>query len=51
MRKAPAPKNDLEARGRFLPEGHSYGPANRSISDAGWWVFLARLNTQAASAG
>lgn len=52
MSKAPEPKPDPEQPGSFLPNG-AVGKAglNRSISDAGWGVFLAILHAKAESAG
>lgn len=50
--KAPAPKPDPEMPGSFLPNGAAAKAGlNRSISDAGWGVFLAILNAKAESAG
>ncbi|MCJ0870692.1 transposase [Streptomyces sp. AP-93] len=52
MVKAPAPKPDPEVPGGFLPNGAaSKAGLNRSISDAGWGVFLAILTSKAESAG
>ncbi|MEU9853517.1 transposase [Streptomyces sp. NPDC047974] len=52
MVKAPAPKPDPETPGGFLPNGGAAKAGlNRSISDAGWGVFLAILNAKAESAG
>ncbi|CAM5298139.1 RNA-guided endonuclease InsQ/TnpB family protein [Streptomyces cyaneofuscatus] len=52
MVKAPAPKPDLENAGSFLPNGSAAKAGlNRSISDAGWGVFLTILHAKAESAG
>ncbi|MFI1973578.1 RNA-guided endonuclease InsQ/TnpB family protein [Streptomyces wedmorensis] len=52
MVKAPAPKPDPETPGGFLPNGAAAKAGlNRSISDAGWGVFLAILTSKAESAG
>ncbi|MEU4149999.1 transposase [Streptomyces sp. NPDC026659] len=52
MVKAPAPKPDPEQSGSFLPNGASAKTGlNRSISDAGWGVFLTILHAKAESAG
>ena len=52
MVKAPEPKPDAETPGSFLPNGAAAKAGlNRSISDAGWGVFLAILNAKAESAG
>ncbi|MBT2491680.1 transposase [Streptomyces sp. ISL-96] len=52
MSKAPAPKPDPDNPGAFLPNGAaSKAGLNRSISDAGWGVFLAILTAKAESAG
>ncbi|WSK01303.1 transposase [Streptomyces sp. NBC_01320] len=52
MSKAPEPKPDPDRPGRFLPNGAAAKAGlNRSISDAGWGVFLAILNAKAESAG
>ncbi|MEV7867244.1 transposase [Streptomyces sp. NPDC088124] len=52
MSKAPAPKPDPDQPGSFLPNGAAAKAGlNRSISDAGWGVFLAILNAKAESAG
>ncbi|MFZ3475900.1 RNA-guided endonuclease InsQ/TnpB family protein [Streptomyces sp. 4.24] len=52
MVKAPAPKPDPEQPGVFLPNGAAAKAGlNRSISDAGWGVFLAILTSKAESAG
>ncbi|MFF0067281.1 RNA-guided endonuclease InsQ/TnpB family protein [Streptomyces sp. NPDC005279] len=52
MSKAPAPKPDPEQQGSFLPNGAAAKAGlNRSISDAGWGVFLAILTSKAESAG
>ncbi|MCJ0871506.1 transposase [Streptomyces sp. AP-93] len=52
MVKAPAPKSDPDMPGSFLPNGAAAKAGlNRSISDAGWGVFLAILNAKAESAG
>jgi putative transposase len=50
--KAPAPKPDPTQPGAFLPNGASAKAGlNRSISDAGWGVFLGILAYKAESAG
>ncbi|MFE7034493.1 RNA-guided endonuclease InsQ/TnpB family protein [Streptomyces sp. NPDC057621] len=52
MVKTVAPKPDLEQPDRFLPNGASAKTGlNRSISDAGWGVFLTILHAKAESAG
>ncbi|WCD83792.1 hypothetical protein KPP03845_100111 [Streptomyces xanthophaeus] len=52
MVKAPAPKPDPDTSGSFLPNGAaSKTGLNRSISDAGWGVFLTILTSKAESAG
>ena len=52
MSKAPAPKPDPEQPGNFLPNGAgAKAGLNRSISDAGWGVFLAILAAKAEGAG
>ena len=52
MSKTPAPKPDPEVPGSFLPNGAAAKAGlNRSITDAGWGVFLAILNAKAESAG
>ncbi|MCX4632165.1 transposase [Streptomyces sp. NBC_01443] len=52
MSKTPAPKPDPEAPGGFLPNGGAAKAGlNRSISDAGWGVFLTILHAKAESAG
>jgi putative transposase len=52
MVKAPAPKPDPTQPGAFLPNGASAKAGlNRSISDAGWGVFLGILAYKAESAG
>lgn len=52
MVKAPAPKPDPRMPGNFLPNGAAFKAGlNRSITDAGWWVFLAILTAKAESAG
>ncbi|WP_327248753.1 RNA-guided endonuclease InsQ/TnpB family protein [Streptomyces sp. NBC_01320] len=52
MSKAPEPKPDPDQPGGFLPNGAAAKAGlNRSISDAGWGVFLAILNAKAESAG
>lgn len=52
MVKAPAPKPDPDQPGAFLPNGAAAKAGlNRSISDAGWGVFLAILANKAESAG
>ncbi|MEV7444041.1 transposase [Streptomyces sp. NPDC091204] len=52
MVKAPKPKPDPEQPGIFLPNGvAAKAGLNRSISDAGWGVFLAILTSKAESAG
>ncbi|MER5204264.1 transposase [Streptomyces sp. NPDC002825] len=52
MVKAPAPKPDPDQPGGFLPNGAAAKAGlNRSISDAGWGVFLTILTAKAESAG
>ncbi|WP_405192383.1 RNA-guided endonuclease InsQ/TnpB family protein [Streptomyces anthocyanicus] len=52
MVKAPAPKPDPGTPGNFLPNGAAFKAGlNRSITDAGWGVFLAILTAKAESAG
>ncbi|MFD5120078.1 RNA-guided endonuclease InsQ/TnpB family protein [Streptomyces sp. NPDC058385] len=52
MVRAPAPKPDPTTPGAFLPNGAaSKAGLNRSISDAGWGVFLTILTAKAESAG
>lgn len=52
MSKAPAPKPDPEQAGAFLPNGAAAKAGlNKSISDAGWGVFLTILHAKAESAG
>ncbi|WP_320774705.1 transposase [Streptomyces sp. CRN 30] len=52
MVKTVAPKPDPEQPDGFLPNGASAKTGlNRSISDAGWGVFLAILHAKAESAG
>ncbi|MFE7333046.1 RNA-guided endonuclease InsQ/TnpB family protein [Streptomyces sp. NPDC057565] len=52
MSRAPEPKPDPDKPGSFLPNGAAAKAGlNRSISDAGWGVFLAILNAKAESAG
>ncbi|KJS56558.1 transposase [Streptomyces rubellomurinus subsp. indigoferus] len=52
MVKAPAPKPDPDQPGTFLPNGAAAKAGlNRSISDAGWGVFLTILHAKAESAG
>jgi putative transposase len=52
MSKAPAPKPDPEQPGSFLPNGSAAKAGlNRSITDAGWGVFLAILAAKAEGAG
>ncbi|WP_327385721.1 MULTISPECIES: RNA-guided endonuclease InsQ/TnpB family protein [unclassified Streptomyces] len=52
MVKAPAPKTDPETPGSFLLNGaEAKAGLNRSISDAGWGVFLTILTSKAESAG
>ncbi|MEV7187299.1 zinc ribbon domain-containing protein [Kitasatospora sp. NPDC093102] len=49
---APAPKPDPDRPGAFLPNGAAAKAGlNRSISDAGWGVFLTILHAKAESAG
>ncbi|MFF8678138.1 RNA-guided endonuclease InsQ/TnpB family protein [Streptomyces sp. NPDC015237] len=52
MVKAPLSKPDPATPGSFLPNGAaSKAGLNRSITDAGWGVFLAILTAKAESAG
>ena len=52
MVKAPVPKPDPHRPGGFLPNGAAAKAGlNRSISDAGWGVFLTILHAKAESAG
>ncbi|MGK4584894.1 RNA-guided endonuclease InsQ/TnpB family protein [Kitasatospora sp. HPMI-4] len=52
MSKAPAPKPDPDQPGNYLPNGASAKAGlNRSISDAGWGVFLTILTAKAECAG
>ncbi|WP_328623520.1 RNA-guided endonuclease InsQ/TnpB family protein [Streptomyces sp. NBC_00354] len=52
MVKAPASKPDPGTPGGFLPNGGAAKAGlNRSISDAGWGVFLTILHAKAESAG
>ncbi|MFB7578911.1 RNA-guided endonuclease InsQ/TnpB family protein [Streptomyces hydrogenans] len=52
MVKAPAPRPDPGRPGGFLPNGSAAKTGlNRSISDAGWGVFLTILHAKAESAG
>ncbi|MFD9421520.1 MULTISPECIES: RNA-guided endonuclease TnpB family protein [unclassified Streptomyces] len=52
MRAAPAPEPDPDRPGAFLPNGAAAKAGlNRSISDAGWGVFLTILHAKAESAG
>ncbi|MFC9792010.1 RNA-guided endonuclease InsQ/TnpB family protein [Streptomyces sp. NPDC127584] len=52
MVKAPPPKPDPGAPGSFLANGAAAKAGlNRSISDAGWGVFLTILHAKAESAG
>ncbi|MFF2520436.1 RNA-guided endonuclease InsQ/TnpB family protein, partial [Streptomyces sp. NPDC058086] len=52
MVKAPAPKPDPDRPGGFLTNGAAAKAGlNRSISDAGWGVFLTILHAKAESAG
>ncbi|PZT77930.1 RNA-guided endonuclease InsQ/TnpB family protein [Streptomyces sp. AC1-42W] len=52
MLKAPSPKPSADAPGLFLPNGaSSKAGLNRSITDAGWGVFVTILNAKAESAG
>ncbi|MET7519247.1 transposase [Streptomyces sp. NPDC005480] len=52
MSKAPVPKPDPGTPGGFLPNGAgAKAGLNRSISDAGWGVFLTILAAKAESAG
>ncbi|MCY0935369.1 transposase, partial [Streptomyces sp. H34-S4] len=50
--KTARPKPDPEIPGSFLPNGAAAKTGlSRSVSDAGWGVFLAILNAKAESAG
>ena len=52
MVKAPAPKSDPGQPGSFLPNNAAAkAGVNKSISDAGWGVFLTILHAKAESAG
>ncbi|MFD6095212.1 RNA-guided endonuclease InsQ/TnpB family protein [Nocardiopsis flavescens] len=52
MARAPAPKPDPENNGVFLANGAAAKAGlNKSITDAGWGVFLGILAYKAASAG
>ncbi|MFE2431274.1 RNA-guided endonuclease InsQ/TnpB family protein [Streptomyces sp. NPDC059373] len=52
MSKAPAPKPNPDQTGAFLPNGAAAKAGlNRSITDAGWGVFLTILHAKAESAG
>ncbi|MFD7416994.1 RNA-guided endonuclease InsQ/TnpB family protein [Kitasatospora purpeofusca] len=52
MVKAPAPKPDPDQPGAFLPNGAAAKTGlNKSITDAGWGVFLTILTSKAESAG
>ncbi|MEV7173610.1 transposase [Streptomyces sp. NPDC093224] len=52
MLRSPAPKPNPEQPGSFLPNGAAAKAGlNRSISDAGWGVFLTILHAKAESAG
>ncbi|MDH6109748.1 putative transposase [Kitasatospora sp. MAP12-44] len=52
MVRTPKPKPDPARPGGFLPNGAaSKAGLNKSITDAGWGVFLAILTSKAASAG
>ncbi|MFJ3975577.1 RNA-guided endonuclease InsQ/TnpB family protein [Streptomyces sp. NPDC090021] len=52
MVKTTAPKPDPDKPGSFLPNGAAAKTGlNRSISDAGWGVFLTILTAKAESAG
>ncbi|MEU6213384.1 transposase [Streptomyces sp. NPDC047023] len=52
MLRSPAPKPNPEQPGSFLPNGAAAKAGlNRSISDAGWGVFLTFLHAKAESAG
>ncbi|MEC4017769.1 RNA-guided endonuclease InsQ/TnpB family protein [Streptomyces sp. H27-D2] len=52
MVRTAAPKPDPEQPGSFLPNGAAAKTGlNRSISDAGWGVFLTILHAKAESAG
>ncbi|MCY0948985.1 RNA-guided endonuclease InsQ/TnpB family protein [Streptomyces sp. H27-S2] len=52
MARAPKPKPDPDRSGTFLPNGAAAKAGlNRSISEAGWGVFLSILHAKAESAG
>jgi putative transposase len=52
MTRSPAAKPDPDQPGTFLPNGSAAKAGlNRSISDAGWGVFLTILHVKAESAG
>ncbi|WP_329309695.1 RNA-guided endonuclease InsQ/TnpB family protein [Streptomyces sp. NBC_01262] len=52
MTRSPASKPDPDQPGTFLPNGSAAKAGlNRSISDAGWGVFLTILHAKAESAG
>ncbi|MFJ3791580.1 RNA-guided endonuclease InsQ/TnpB family protein [Kitasatospora sp. NPDC090091] len=52
MVRTPAPRPDPDRLGAFLPNGAAAKAGlNRSISDAGWGVFLTILHAKAESAG
>jgi putative transposase len=52
MVRTPAPRPDPDRPGVFLPNGAAAKTGlNRSISDAGWGVFLTILTSKAESAG
>ncbi|WP_316528155.1 RNA-guided endonuclease InsQ/TnpB family protein [Kitasatospora brasiliensis] len=52
MLRAPAPRPDPDRLGAFLPNGAAAKAGlNRSVSDAGWGVFLTILHAKAESAG
>jgi predicted RNA-binding Zn-ribbon protein involved in translation (DUF1610 family) len=52
MVRTPAPRPDPDQSGAFLPNGASAKAGlNRSVSDAGWGVFLTILRAKAESAG
>ncbi|MFG2848466.1 RNA-guided endonuclease InsQ/TnpB family protein [Kitasatospora sp. NPDC048296] len=52
MVRTPAPRPDPDQSGAFLPNGAAAKAGlNRSVSDAGWGVFLAILRAKAESAG
>ncbi|MET7493101.1 transposase [Streptomyces sp900116325] len=52
MTKAPTPKHNPDHPGVFLPNGAAAKAGlNRSISDAGWGVFLTILHAKAERAG